>query len=550
MNSISVALPVPGTAVDLPQFLRLTEFFASQSFVRRILVLHPEPNCPAQVQEELKCPDKREFIAVDSWISARTISRILGAAVGDGLLLKLSQVDLEFDRRALDALMELAGLFKAGLVYSDRTQVSRGEVRERQVLDYQPGSIRESFDFGPVVLLSKRGAEDALEKHGPVSRDVRWGGFYDLRLKLSIENPIVRVGEPLYVEHAPVPGPENESSGEGLCMPPRDDRDYQREAEQVATLHLRRIGAYVDSGSCAPPVSGDPFPVTASIIIPTRNRGVTLGQALESAVTQRASFVYNVIVVDDHSTDRTAEIIEQFAAENGCIVHIIPDRLHLGIGGLWNEAIYSTQCGQYAIQLDSDDVFATDGAVEMLVNEFTGGSPNPQRRSTPRYAMVVGSYTPVNFHLDPLPQGLNQRLELSPENGRNNLLCLDGTGAPRAFYVPVVRRLGFANVSYGEDYALGLRIAREYDIGRIFEPLYLSRRWAENTSRTLPFGAVKSISVKDMTPPSCSQQEFLSRIRSITGPLVAASAYRYDSYKDYLRTVEIQARKTRNQVIA
>jgi glycosyltransferase involved in cell wall biosynthesis len=549
MKSLSVAMPFSllSEDSDLGPISDQVDHLTAQPCVSRVLILHRNAEDEKIARRIRPANGKLNFIQIHSWISGKDMMRILNATDADGLLLNLYGANLGFERRGLEEFLAVAEISGAGLVYSDSRQVVGAEIIERPKINYQSGSLRESFDFGPAVLVSKRAAEEAVRRHGPIAQDTRWGGFYDLRLRLSIDYPIVRVAEPLYVERGSLNQPSKTAhggSGPPFYMPNRNGREYQVESERIVTDHLSRMGAYVESGSCPPPISRDNFPVTASIIMPTRNRERTIADAIESALDQSTSFDYNLIVVDDHSTDRTSEIVQQFSRRHENIVHTIPDRADLGVGGMWNEAIYSRHCGLYAVQLDSDDVYAHNSAVELMVNEFMrADSPDAASgRNAPRYAMVVGSYTFVNFDLQEIAPGLNQRLELSRENGRNNMLCIEGPGAPRAFYVPVLRRFGFPNVSFGEDYAVALRISREYDIGRVFESLYLARQWEDNTYRSLPLGSVKSISLKDIFPYGVDPQEFLRRMRPITAAIAMASGNRNNTYKDYLRTVEIQAR--------
>jgi glycosyltransferase involved in cell wall biosynthesis len=550
MKSLSVALPFSpvSRSFDAASFARRIEFFAAESCVNRIILLHQGGE--QEARSTCRATDKLDFIQVDSWISGRLINRILQAAEADGLLLHLSGSCAEFEGRGLRVFLALAQTFGAGLVYADSRQISGADVIHIPRIEYQPGSIRDTFGFGPVVLVATRAAEESLAKHGPIQQDVRWGGFHDLRLKLSIDFPIIHSGEPLYVERVHAnrePTPPAGSPERPFYVQNRGDREYQLESEHIATAHLRRIGAYVESGSCPPPATEETFPVTASVVIPVRNREKTIADAIQSALNQVTSFTYNIIVVDDHSTDRTGEIIQQFASRHDNLVHIIPGRTDLGIGGMWNEAIYSPHCGLFAVQLDSDDVYAHDQAVAALVGEFgcSHSAGTGDAGDGPRYAMVIGSYTLVDFELREIVPGLDRRLELSRQNGRNNILCLEGPGAPRAFYVPVLRRFGFPNISFGEDYAIALRIGREYDIGRVFESVYLARRWEDNSHRSLPLGSLKSIQVQDLVPAGVDQQEFLNNMQPIIGPLVIASVNYYAALKDYFRTVEIQARSDR-----
>jgi len=268
--------------------------------------------------------------------------------------------------------------------------------------------------------------------------------------------------------------------------------------ERLATEHLKRIGAYLEPRFDPVPTASEAFPVKESVVIPVRNRERTVLEAVRSAAGQKTDFDFNVIVIDNHSTDKTTEILRDIRDPH--VIHIIPRRHDLGIGGCWNEAIYSPHCGRYAVQLDSDDLYINDGVLARIVGELERGP----------YAMVVGSYTIVDFSLKEIPPGLIDHREWTRENGRNNALRINGLGAPRAFDTAILRRSGgFPNVSYGEDYAVALRISRDFEIGRIYDSVYLCRRWEGNTDSALP----------------------------------PETTNRYDAYKDWLRTVEIAARK-------
>lgn len=368
----------------------------------------------------------------------------------------------------------------AGWVYGDAVGHPR--------IDYQLGSIRDGFDFGPLVAL-----------HVPVARQAgiesvwKWSGLYDLRLRISERHPILRIPEPLYIASIIEARPTGEKQFD--YVDPRN-REYQIEVERVATKHLKRIGAWLPQHFEQVPPSKQEFPVKASVIIPLRNRRETILDAVGSALGQTTDFEFNVIIVDNHSTDGTTDIVHGLGDRR--VKHIIPARRDLGIGGCWNEAIYSRDCGQYAVQLDSDDLYADENVLHRIVAKLEAGP----------YAMVVGSYTMVDFSLNEIAPGLIDHREWTRENGRNNALRINGLGAPRAFDTSLLRLIGFPNVSYGEDYAVALRISRDYEVGRIYDSVYLCRRWEGNSDSALPI----------------------------------QTANRFDWYKDWLRTIEIQAR--------
>jgi glycosyltransferase involved in cell wall biosynthesis len=295
-------------------------------------------------------------------------------------------------------------------------------------------------------------------------------------------------------------GPATEKAADDhfSYVDPRN-RNYQIEMEKVATAHLKRVGAWLAPPNAKPLNDGKSFPCEASVVIPVRNRVKTVSDAVSSALSQKAEFTFNVIVVDNHSTDGTSKALAELASKDQRLVHIIPSRTDLGIGGCWNEAIYSDRCGRYAVQLDSDDLYSGTDVLARVVGEFKRGN----------YAAVVGSYTIVDFNLQQIPPGLIDHREWTDDNGHNNALRIHGLGAPRAYHVPTLRTIGFPNTSYGEDYAVVVRLSREYPIGRIYDSLYWCRRWEGNTDHALPLDTQN----------------------------------RYAFYKDRLRSIELAARQ-------
>jgi hypothetical protein len=470
----------------------LVESLGTLPSVASILLLGAE-------QVELRNSPKVAFLDADLF-SGEGVSRVLDRTRDDYILGVFPGSHVRFVGRALDRFVSVARDSGAGLVYSDFVDEIAGEPHDHPLPDYQRGSIRDEFDFGPVIVVSKDEATKALKKHGGIDRGLRWGGFYDLRLKLSIESGILRIPEPLYSRTSADRG--EGSSKQFDYVDPRN-REYQLEMEAVATEHLKRIGACLPSHFEAVPQPDAGCQFDASIVIPVRNRERTIGDAVASALSQTGSLRFNVIVVDNHSTDKTTGIIRQLAERDPRLIHLIPAQTGLGIGGCWNEAIYSPSCGRVAVQLDSDDLYRDQNTLARMVRMF----------EEHQYGMVIGAYTIVDFDLKEIPPGLIDHREWTRENGRNNALRINGFGAPRAFWVPLLRQLGFPNVSYGEDYAVGLRISREYEIGRIYESLYYARRWEGNSDARLD----------------------------------RATANRYDTYKDRLRTIEIEARQRSNR---
>ena len=488
MNRLTVAIPY----TEDKQLETLARQLIAHQLVEEVLCLRQNapPSLPPSLLKDVKA------VNVDAFFSGPAINSLIEAWRTDYLLLILPGGGVELGARAPERFVQVADDAGAAFVYSDFRQQSGAEAADHPLIDHQLGSIRDNFDFGSVVLLSREEVVKALRDHGGISPDVRWGGLYDLRLKLSINSRIFRVPEPLYTRVAA----DLRASGEKIFdyVDPRK-RDYQMEMEKIATEHLERIGARLEPSFADPPESREDFPVKASVIIPVRNRVKTIADAARSALSQKTGFPFNVIVVDNHSTDGTTDLLRNLAADDGRLIHITPARTDYGIGGCWNEAIYSPHCGRYAAQLDSDDIYSSENTLARIVEEFDSG----------KYAMVIGSYTIVDFDLNELPPGLIDHREWTRENGRNNALRINGLGAPRAFDVTALRRIGLPNTSYGEDYAVALRVSREYEIGRIYDSLYFARRWSDNSDSALPL----------------------------------ATMNRYDAYKDGLRTIEILARQ-------
>ncbi|HXM50882.1 MAG TPA: glycosyltransferase family 2 protein [Pyrinomonadaceae bacterium] len=549
-KQLTLAVPCPVAAEDdgYQAFMRRLKVFASTDVIAQILVLHEGPTPYLAIADALA--EKISFIRVDSWFSGKTIECMLEASTEDIILIMTRTSSIEISERSLRELLTTAGDRGVGFIYSDYRQIRGSEMSDQMTLNYQSGSIRESFDFGAVVYISKQAADAARDKYGRVEASLRWAGLYDLRLKISTDFSLKRIPESLYVKTVAQPQVRGAAASADITLGGLDSRnpDHECEVERVSTAHLLRIGAYLESTFSAIPVVREKFPVTASIVIPVRNRERTIEQAVRSALSQVASFSYNVIVVDHHSTDHTMEILRALAIGQDQLILKVASRPDLGIGGLWNEAVNSPECGLYALQLDSDDVYASTETLEKMVSKFwepalAGNGPRPSM-TCPRYAMTIGSFVKVDVHLQILSSGPFKQRQWPADNGRNGALRVDSPGAPRAFYVPVLRRLGFPNVSFGEDYAIYLRIGREYEVGRISEAVYLAREWEGNSVRSLPLGNFKSVNVKDLIPKgTLSEEDFLFLMKPILLPLVAASKNRYHEYKDWLRTVEIDARK-------
>lgn len=404
--------------------------------------------------------------------STQTLRSIAEAISHKYVLIYTKDLPLEMGLFALDRLIAIAEDTKADMLYADHFEVVDGQRKKHPVIDCQKGALRDDFDFGSVLVFRSTSFRKAVRA---MEEDYEWGALYDLRLRMK---KIVHVNEYLYTEIET----DTRKSGEKQFdyVDPKN-RAVQIEMEQICTAHLKRIGAYLEPKFKNVDFVGD-FPVIASVVIPVYNRVRTVKDAVESALAQQCDFPFNVIVVDNHSTDGTTELLEEIAAKDERLVHIVPAKYDLGIGGCWNLAVHSEKCGEFAVQLDSDDVYSGPDTLTKIVNAFREQN----------CAMVVGTYQMTNFDMQPIPPGVIDHREWTEENGRNNALRINGLGAPRAFWTPLLRQINLPNTSYGEDYALGLRISREYRIGRIYDVLYCCRRWEGNSDAALDIEKVNA----------------------------------------------------------
>ena len=406
-------------------------------------------------------------------------------------LLYMKTSPIELSKTSLKRFVSIANDTSASMVYSNYYQVMNGETSVVPTIEYQLGSVRDDFNFGSLVLVR-------VEDVRAVSiAEYEFATWYAIRLALSNLGEIVHIDEVLYTEMEE----DTRKSGEKQFdyVNPRN-RAVQIEMEKAFTAYLKETGAYLEPKFKDVDFSRVAFENEASVIIPVRNRVKTVADAVRSALNQKTSFPFNVIVIDNHSTDGTTELLREIASEDSQLVHIVPESTKLGIGGCWMEGVNNPACGKFAVQLDSDDLYDGDNVLQQIVDEFYAQN----------CAMLIGSYTMTNFNLEVLPPGLIDHAEWTPDNGRNNALRINGLGAPRAFFTPLLREYGVPNVSYGEDYALGLRFSREYQIGRIYNSLYLCRRWEGNSDAAL---AIDKVNANNF-------------------------------YKDKLRTIEMAARLT------
>ena len=401
-------------------------------------------------------------------VSSAEIKRIAEEATGTYTLLYIKDTEVVWSYLAEKRMRQVMDSTGAAMVYADRYVVKNGQTEKSPTIDYQFGSLRDDFDFGAVVMLRTSALKEAASR---MKADYRFAGFYDLRLKLSQKYELVHINEYLYTEQER----DLRLSGQKQFdyVDPRN-RERQIEMEQACTEHLKEIGGYLKPQFKSVDFNQEAFAYEASVIIPVKNRVKTIADAIQSVLKQETVFPFNVIIVDNHSTDGTSELIESLAADKR-VVHVVPERTDLGIGGCWNMGIHHPKCGKFAIQLDSDDLYSDAHTLTKMVNAFY----------EQQCAMVVGTYRMTDFELNTVPPGIIDHREWTPENGRNNALRINGLGAPRAFFTPIIRQIGFPNTSYGEDYAVGLAISRHYQIGRVYDVVYLCRRWSGNSDAAL-----------------------------------------------------------------
>lgn len=422
----------------------------------------------SQLVDKVVCLEQPVF-------KSETIRKIAAETNTDYALVYTKTTTLELGYLALERLLQIAQDTEAGMVYADHFQVKGDEQVKAPVIDYQKGSLRDDFDFGSVLFFNAKALKESVSR---MTESYLHAGLYDLRLKLSQLYALVHANEYLYSEVEE----DNRKSGEKQFdyVDPRN-RDRQIEMEKACTQHLKEIGGYLEPNFKDIDFNQGDFEVEASVIIPVRNRAATISAAIESVLKQQTSFKFNIIIIDNHSTDGTTEAIDAFKADER-VVHLVPERNDLGIGGCWNYGVNAARCGKFAVQLDSDDLYKDEHTLQTIVNAFY----------EQKCAMVIGSYMMTDFDLNELPPGVIDHKEWTPDNGRNNALRINGLGAPRAFYTPVLRAIGLPNTSYGEDYAMGLNISRQYQIGRIYDVLYLCRRWGGNSDAALSIEKVNA----------------------------------------------------------
>ena len=452
--------------------------------------------------EELKSYDTVATVnVVEGNIKASaTLKDIANKATAPYTLLYLKGQFIKLGYLALDRMLALADITKAGMIYADHYNIAADGTRsEAPVIDYQAGSLRDDFNFGSVLLFRTESLKEAASM---MKADYQAAGFYDLRLKLTEKYSLKHINEYLYSEVEL----DTRKTGEKLFdyVDPKN-RASQIEMEQAATEYLKEVGGYLKPGFKDVDITEGEFPVEMTVMIPVRNRIRTIRDAIDSALQQKTTFKYNVFVVENgpecHSTDGTTEAVDEYTDPR--LIHVVTERRDLCVGGSWNLAAHDPRCGRFIVQLDSDDVYLDENTLQKFYDAF-------QKQ---KVAMLIGSYVLTDINKNILPPGKIDHAEWTPENGRNNALRINGLGAPRAFFTPVLRSIPMPNVNYGEDYALGLAISRHYLIGRLYDPLYCCRRWDDNSD----------------------------------GDLSIEKANKNNTYKDRIRTWELQARIALNK---
>jgi len=484
MKKITVFIPDIGS----PGLNKLIEQLSASDLVEMVYCLG---------SQELKIDSKFiQVLNIKTFTSSEILKLVFTYSETEYIIFIPNPVFISFGSFSLDRFLKTAEDTKAGILYSNFNKSIDGKIIPHPTIDYQIGSIRDDFDFGPVLFINTKAMKKALLLP---NEDYQYAALYNLRLKISQNHLVLRIPEYLYTSIEPDPGNSREKHFDYVNPL---YRSMQLEMEMAATNHLKTIGAAVWYDFKIIEFNNEGFENKASVIIPVKNRVKTIEGAVRSALNQKCDFPFNIIVVDNHSNDGTTELLNSITEEEMQLIHFIPERTDLLIGGCWNEAINHKSCGMFSVQLDSDDIYKDENSLQIIIDTF--------RKE--KCAMVIGSYVLTDYSLNEIPPGLVDHKEWTHENGPNNALRINGLGAPRAFYTPLLRKTGIPNVSYGEDYYLGLTISREYKIGRIYEPVYYCRRWEGNTDAELNIHKLNENNL----------------------------------YKDRLRTFEILARQNKN----
>ncbi len=484
-NLITVFIP----KTNLKENEKTIKRFQTLPLVKEVIILSSD--------EKYKSFENARVVYSGMYKSSEAINLIAQFSTTDYTVLIPDGKSISPGKFCLERFIQIAQNTGAALLYSDFYEEDKGKLYQHPVIDYQEGSLRDDFDFGHLLFIKTELLKKAAAQDNP---NLKFAGLYNLRLKLSQLGMIIRIPEYLYIVEATE---DIGSEEKHFSYVDPKNREVQIEMEKAVTQYLMDIGAYVH-----PPfkeidlTSVKDFEYEASVVIPVRNRVKTIGDAIESVLKQKANFKFNLIVVDNHSTDGTTDIIKSYMINDKRLIHLIPERNDLGIGGCWNEAVHHSSCGKFSVQLDSDDIYKDENTLQTIIDVF----------HNEKCAMVIGSYELTDFNLNILPPGLIDHKEWTNDNGPNNALRINGLGAPRAFFTPILREIKIPNTSYGEDYSVGLAISRNYKIGRIYHSLYVCRRWEGNSDSQLDIIRINANNL----------------------------------YKDRLRTFEVLARKKKN----
>ncbi len=484
-KSINVFLPFSGS-----NFTKETiNSFLSSKLIKNIFLL-------SQTDQVNKLQNA-QILRVDSCFSSSTMKLIESKIDTDYALFLTQDTLIQVGQFGLERFINVAETTGSGIVYSDYLDIKNNLTSSHPVIDYQFGSVRDDFSFGPILFFEKSAFSNASKG---IDLDFKYAGLYALLLAISRHHAITRIPEFLYSSIET----DERKSGEKLFdyVNPKN-RDVQIEMEKAVSEHFKKINVYLEPKYKSINLDEAGFKFEASVIVPVKNRAKTIGEAIQSVLNQKTDFPFNLIVVDNHSTDGTSSILHEFASKDKRVIHVVPKRTDLGIGGCWNEGIHNELCGRFSVQLDSDDLYKDESTLQKIVDVFR----------EEKCAVVIGSYQLTDFNLNEIPPGIIDHKEWTPDNGRNNALRINGLGAPRAYYTPILRDVKIPNVSYGEDYAVVLAMSRDYQIGRIYESVYVCRRWEGNSDAAL----------------SIEKQNA------------------HNTYKDRIRTFEMLARQRKNK---
>ena len=482
---ITVFLPFSGS-----EFTKKTiDNFRDSKLVKKIFLLS-QNDVTDKVEDAV-------VLKIDSLFSSSTMKLMAEKTKSNYICFLTQDTLIQLGQFGLERFVSAAKATGSGILYSDYYDVKNILSSPHPVIDYQFGSVRDDFAFGPILFFDAAAFKNASKG---LDESFSAAGLYSLRLAVSRHHSITRIPEFLYSSIET----DERKSGEKLFdyVNPKN-RDVQIEMEKAVTKHLRKIKVYLEPKFKKINLNKGEFENEASVIIPVKNRAKTIGDAVQSVLKQKTDFPFNLIVVDNHSTDGTSSILHEFALKDKRVIHIVPTRTDLGIGGCWNEGVHHQNCGRFSVQLDSDDIYKDENTLQKIVDVF--------RKE--KCGVVIGSYQLTDFNLNEIPPGLIDHKEWTPDNGRNNALRINGLGAPRAYFTPLLREIKIPNVSYGEDYAVVLAMSRDYQIGRIYDSVYVCRRWEGNSDAAL----------------SIEKQNA------------------HNTYKDRIRTFEMLARQRKNR---